>query len=137
MKRCTTCGVEKPMTEFYTHIRFGHQAACKDCQKARNARPHFKRWRNIRDRVFNTQHKEYRNYGGRGITMHSEWAKSYAAFRHWIEENLGPCPAGHSLDRIDNDGNYAPGNLRWATPMMQTQNRRVSVAARWEERKAA
>ena len=64
--------------------------------------------------------------------MHPEWVDSYEAFRDYIERALGPCPPGHSLDRIDNDGGYAPGNLRWATPLAQTHNRRVSVV-RWEK----
>jgi hypothetical protein len=137
MKTCSTCKRQLPRAEFYAHARSadGLQSSCKTCQRERNARPHFKRWRNIKDRVFKESHKEHRNYGGRGITMHPEWVDSYEAFRDYIERELGPCPPEHTLDRIDNDGHYVPGNLRWATPMVQTHNRRVSACK--EERKAA
>jgi hypothetical protein len=138
MKICSSCKAEKPVTEFYSHSRSadGFQSDCKACQRARNARPHFKRWRNMKARIFNQNHKEYSNYGGRGITMHPDWINDYPAFRDWLEANLGSCPEGHSLDRINNEGNYVPGNLRWASPLVQTHNRRVSIPV-WSERKAA
>lgn len=56
--------------------------------------------------------------------MHEEWRSDFRAFSAWIEENLGGRPDGHSLDRIDNDGNYEPGNLRWATKSQQSSNKR-------------
>ena len=63
----------------------------------------------------------YHRYGGRGITYSFVKVKE---FRSYILENLGPRPSPqHSLDRIDNDGNYEPGNLRWALPIQQAQNR--------------
>ena len=71
--------------------------------------------------------KSFHNYGGRGIQIYPEWAAygtGFAAFRDWIEANLGLKPEGHSLDRIDNDGNYEPGNLRWASREEQSKNRR-------------
>lgn len=58
--------------------------------------------------------------------MHEPWRDDFMAFESWFQENLGPCPPGCSLDRIDNDGNYEPGNLRWATPTEQNGNRRTA-----------
>lgn len=56
--------------------------------------------------------------------MEDAWTEDYPAFEKWMKENLGERPAGMSLDRIDNDGDYRPGNLRWATQAEQVQNRR-------------
>ena len=62
-------------------------------------------------------------YGGRGITVCPEW-HDVAVFIAWIEENLGPRPPGMTLDRWpDGDGNYEPGNVRWASRSQQAQNR--------------
>jgi hypothetical protein len=56
--------------------------------------------------------------------MFSGWKDDAEAFMAWIDNNLGPCPGkGWSLDRIDNDGDYEPGNLRWATQAMQNANK--------------
>jgi hypothetical protein len=65
----------------------------------------------------------YHNYGARGIAVAPEW-HDVAAFVRYLDDHLGPCPANHTLDRIDNDGNYEPGNIRWATRAVQNQNRR-------------
>lgn len=85
---------------------------------------HYTRWANIKKRTGSPNATGYSNYGGRGIKMCQEWLDSFVAFKNWVDDNLGPCPDGHSLDRIDNDGNYEPGNLRWASAKTQNNNRR-------------
>lgn len=67
--------------------------------------------------------KSWPDYGGRGISVCAAW-HDLANFIAWVDEHLGPRPAGMSFDRIDNDGNYEPGNVRWATPLQQRHNRR-------------
>ena len=81
-------------------------------------------WTSVKQRCYNPKNHSYRHYGGRGISVHEPWITSRIAFITWINENLGPRPEGMSLDRIDNDGNYEPGNLRWATQSDQIRNRR-------------
>jgi len=86
----------------------------------------FYTWQGILKRCQNPANKDYPNYGGRGITVCAEW-RDVAAFITWIEANLGPRPAGMSLDRVNPDGNYEPGNVRWATALQQRHNRRSSA----------
>jgi hypothetical protein len=80
-------------------------------------------WKSMLTRCTNPRSRSYRNYGGRGIAVCERWS-DLAAFVADIETAIGPRPAGHTLDRIDNDRNYEPGNLRWATPREQARNQR-------------
>jgi len=78
-------------------------------------------WRNAKARCENPRHPQYPSYGGRGITMAPEWRTNPTRFL----ADMGPRPSPeHSLDRIDNEGPYAPGNCRWATMAEQMRNTR-------------
>jgi hypothetical protein len=74
-----------------------------------------------RQRCTNENNASYHNYGGRGIQFNFP---SVRAGVEWVIRELGPRPEGRTLDRIDNDGHYEPGNLRWATRSDQCYNRR-------------
>lgn len=71
--------------------------------------------------------KRYKDYGGRGIEVCIKWRNSFEDFARDILVEIGECPEGKSLDRINNDGNYEPGNLKWSTPKEQANNRRNNV----------
>jgi len=78
-------------------------------------------WKNAKDRCFNPNHTHYDNYGGRGITMSDEFRNSFETFY----AHVGPKPSPDlSLDRVNVNGHYERGNLRWATALQQIQNRR-------------
>ena len=86
--------------------------------------PLFKTWQGMLTRCENPNHMHYANYGGRGIKVCAEWHDP-AVFIAYIETVLGPKPTpAHSIDRIDNDSNYEPGNIKWSTATEQARNRR-------------
>lgn len=75
-------------------------------------------WRAAKQRCFDPNASNYRYYGGRGITMCEQWRADFGAFYR----DLGECPPGYSLERDDFNGNYEPGNCRWATHVEQVKN---------------
>lgn len=77
-------------------------------------------WLSAKTRCYNPNYHNYALYGGRGIAMSDEWRTDFPKFL----ADLGSCPPGHSLDRIDSDGPYVAGNCRWATNTQQLRNRR-------------
>ncbi len=82
----------------------------------------YRAWASMKQRCHNPRTPAYPNYGGRGIEVCQSWRDSFEAFL--ADVGLRPSPK-HSLDRIDNDGNYEPGNVRWANWDQQAANRRA------------
>jgi len=86
--------------------------------------PEWGTWSTMRGRCYNQKTIHYADYGGRGITVCDEWRHSFEQFY----KDMGDRPTSkHSLDRINNDGNYEPGNCRWATGVQQHNNTRGNV----------
>jgi hypothetical protein len=129
--RCD-CGTTKEIN--YGHLREGRSTSCgclsREKTIARSTKhgyshhPLFSVWIGIRRRCFDPKDARFPWYGGRGITLEAAWRNDAGAFIEHVLEHLGERPDGLSMDRIDNDGNYEPGNLRWASPQEQIENSR-------------
>lgn len=116
-----------------THIRSGTTVGC-GCGVGRpkhrmTGSQEYKSWSHIKSRCLNTEDPAYKNYGGRGIKVHEEWIDDFQKFF----EHVGPKPGpGYSVDRIDNDKGYVPGNVRWATQLEQCRNTRQNRMIEFE-----
>jgi len=126
--RCN-CGREK-MVDRPT-LTGGQSKGCHSCQVSpsfkhgdahRGKRPsEYIAWAGMIQRCEDTDNQDYKDYGGRGINICSEWRTSYSSFLAHVGRKPSP---KHSLDRKDVNGNYEPGNVRWATASEQQRNRR-------------
>lgn len=108
-----SCGCEK--------LRQIRETGLKNKKHEQSNSPEYVSWYGMKTRCYNTNTKYYKDYGGRGIKVCDEWKNNFTKFFEYI----GKRPTlQHSLDRIDVNGNYEPGNVRWATKKEQVNNRR-------------
>lgn len=115
------------------HLRDGRIKSCGCLRGGGWGEPVYKEghflygiWVGMRQRCFNPSDAKYVRYGARGITVYEPWRHDFKAFAQYVEAELGERPPGTSLDRINNDGNYEPDNLRWATATEQSRNKEWS-----------
>lgn len=134
------CGVvcEKNLSDLVTKKNRGSSISCGCWLKVfavthgmsgRNRRtPEYSAWIGIKQRCFNHNNTRFKDYGGRGISMDITWKNSFQVFF----DALGPRPSSeYSVDRINNDLGYFPGNVKWSTRSEQQLNRRFPKSAPW------
>lgn len=120
INRLKSCGCLRDIGAAQSNMKHGHAGK-------NNYSPEYRAWLNARARCTNPDHPDYSRYGGRGITFCKEWMEDFAAFL--LE--LGPRPRSKvkgyerywSIDRINNNKGYEPGNVRWADPFTQANNK--------------
>ena len=118
------CGKIKNLSG--SSLKRGQTKSCGCLKKGRKPAhgmcfsPEYMVWRTIKERCRNPNIRNYHNYGGRGIKICKKWADSFDSFL----QDVGERPSeNHYIDRIDNDGDYEPGNIRWVTAIQSTANR--------------
>jgi len=86
--------------------------------------PTYKTWWHMVERCYNENDKSYKHYGGRGIKVCREWRFNFSAFYDYVSKLPNFGEEGRTLDRINNNGSYRPGNVRWADSKTQNNNKR-------------
>ena len=119
------CPICKNTFEMWASHYYRGDNPCRCTHYALKSKRLYSIWTNIKSRCNNSNVPGYKNYGGRGIKICSEWQEKFECFYKWAisngyKDNL-------SIDRIDVNGNYEPSNCRWVTRIEQSQNKRNTI----------
>lgn len=121
-----SCGCLKREVSAARQFKHGHTYVLGNKRLSMNVYTReYRAWMNLKQRVLNPNSEDYNNYGARGITICERWLNSFSDF--YVD--MGPCPEGLEIDRINVNGNYEPSNCRWTTELIQARNRRPFIAA--------
>ena len=115
------CGTQVKLSNH--RLKSGKATNCHKCRVTTHGMSKtstFRIWAGMISRCSNPTIKAFKYYGGRGITVHPRWLN----FENFLED-MGERPEALQIDRINNDGNYEPGNCRWVTPMENNHNRNI------------
>jgi hypothetical protein len=118
----TICECGKESMPIAYRVFKGYTSSCASCASIKHGKyksSTWHSWSNAKNRCLNKNNKDYENYGGRGISFYEGWHN----FDNFLKD-MGEKPKGLTLDRINNNGNYEPGNCRWATYSEQNSNQR-------------
>lgn len=119
------CGTRLTIPEYYmTRKNPKTHCGCKDKTLKTIQFQEYRIWYMMRVRCTDPRHEAFKHYGGRGISVCPQWYDWETGFEQFFKD-VGPRPTPkHTIDRINNDGNYEPGNIRWATAKEQRANQR-------------
>jgi len=136
MRKCNRCEQILPLSKYHRdkQLHCGYRYTCKCCANTAAKRSRIRSYvrtnglistyRSMKSRCYNRKHNSFARYGGRGITVCDQWLISFESFRRWAEENGRR--NGLQIDRINNDGPYAPENCRWVVPAINVRNREAT-----------
>lgn len=129
------CHCSKIFEANISAVKRGHTSSC-GCVKLKMfvefatihgmcTTPIYHLWQSMRNRIEDKSFKQYKDYGGRGIIIFPPWKEDFMLFFDYVSALSNYGIKGLTLDRIDNNGNYEPGNLRWTTKHIQSTNTRM------------